>query len=49
MASYWSSFATSAVSTAADFGADMLPVIAVLAGIALAERVLRFVLTTSRG
>lgn len=49
MAAYWTSFASNALSTAASVGTDMLPVIGLLAGIALAERVLRFVLNTSRG
>lgn len=49
MASYWTSFASSSLSTAVDFGSDMLPVIALLGGLALGERVLRFVLSATRG
>lgn len=49
MAAYWSSFASGVVTQAADFAADMLPIIVVLAGIALAERVIWFVRSVANG
>lgn len=49
MAPYWSSFASDVQTTAGSMATDMLPVLALLGGLALGERVIRFVLSVARG
>lgn len=49
MYDYWASFSDGTLARAVDFAGDMLPVLAVLAGLAIAERVLGIVLRSTRG
>ena len=49
MGAFWTAFVAGTTDTAAHIAGDLLPVLAVLAGLALAERVIRMILSAGRG
>lgn len=49
MSTFWGDFATNAQTEAASIGSDMLPILALIAGVALAATILTIVVNLFRG
>lgn len=49
MYDYWSDFTNDVIIRAVSLASDLIPILALLGGLAIAERVARFVLGSARG